>query len=591
MNKIISWILGSLREMHFHAKLLSQMTLMAAVMPALGWGPFAHPHINRRALEEAERRAGEGDDSVNRETLDLIRRHRDTFTFAANSADAISNHHVIHDLPIYDYTHNYIPDENTEGEPVFGCALVDTWLRHRGSFPEEDAAVAYGWLAHQLADWYPHYAHIDNEGNLAQDERTRADQIGTFSGYADSHPVLGPDFFSPVLAEQRLFNHALIELFYDILILERAGADSYLDRNHVELFSAEGGTSLITECAKRFGHRRCVVPPEHVGPLKKDFDFVIDGMRILIELMKKVRPDLPAMLQARDIEPITHGWDFIDRSVSKVVERVFCTTNERMGELAEAGLGEADASDVAAGLRLEVTRKPTTLGSVFFEFARKLGMTTAFSVLKPMLIDPAGLRLKTKLLGFIPLQLDLSNWLISELSRAAGARLLRGESKPDPVQDFLSALLLDKRADLGKAVNRFRQAAKPVIAFGDPLEAKPPTKREVEYMVKEMLSKQKLQVCIYPASGFRDERLRKSKAIDDRSLLFRLNGYPITDPIFRDLLEPDIHFQRGNSECELVVECNLKRPLQEAEHHLFIDARDRSGIWARNQDLLIRVGG
>jgi len=197
-----------------------------------------------------------------------------------------------------------------------------------------------------------------------------------------------------------------------------------------------------------------------------------------------------------------------------------------------------------------------------------------------------GIKLTGKLIWRIGWEVELGQRLISGLARAVSSRLLQGESKPDPLREFMTALLLDESADLKEAVERFRLAAKPVIAFGRPSRAEPLTPDAVEEMLREGL----LEVRIYPASGFRDARLRRAKALNDKTLLFRLNGYPITSPVYRDLLEVKVGFAGNNPECELVVQCKLKRPLASGDYHLFIDAQDQSGVWARNQDLLVHAG-
>ncbi len=581
MRRIWQLVVPYLHASLVRARLLLKTTMMAAVMPALGWGPFVHPHINRRALEEAQERANQGDIKINRATLELLSAHQDTFIFAANSADAISNHNVIHGLPIYDYAHNYLPDSNTNGEPLFGYALVDTWRKHRAQFPEEDGVIAYGWLAHQLADWYPHYAHINQDGRLNENERLSANESTSFSGYADSHPVLGNDYLRPVLNEQRLINHALIELFWDILILESDNVDQYLDKNQVKLFPKRGETSLITECAKLFGRDYCVIPAEHVGPLKSDFDFVIDGMRILIELMKKARPGLPGLLAESGPATIGYGRDLIERSVNKVVEDVFCVDDSTIDDITRQLTKPAAADAARAGLSIDVHQTPKTVGSIFFRLALQLGMTKFATELKPVLVDKP-----REFLGIrFPRRLDPRVRLISEMVKAGGKRLTAGTSANDPLVNFQSKLLLDGTATLGDAVEAWRLAAKPAIALGDPSDHRKP-----ELIARDMLLQNRLDIRICPASRRSDDAIKRDqKAIEDSSLLLRLNGHPIAGLAQTGAAVLTRKHLNNDPLAELVIECKLNQPLTRGVHHLFVDAKDRSKVWAHNKDLLIEV--
>jgi|WetSurMetagenome_2_1015567.scaffolds.fasta_scaffold87919_2 hypothetical protein len=574
MTSIRNWI----KRMLILGKLFAVQVAVAPILIALCWGPFVHPYICKSALQKAKKRADDGDENINRDTLDLISRNEDTFVFAGNSADAISNFNVINDLPIYDYAHNYMPDINTVGQPVFGYSLIDEWFKNQEVFPEREGVIAFGWLAHQLADWYPHYANITASGELNSDELVPADEINSFSGYADSHPVMGKDFLPAVLAQQRLLNHALIELFWDIVILNRFTRDQFLKDDRVEFFGLyqNNRRCLLSDCSTRFFKKnQCHIPIEHIEPLKKDFDLVIDGMRILIELMKRTRPDLVKLLTKTEIAGVRQGEYFINRSIDKVVEGVFCISNQEISAQAFSPAQVIEAGSGTQPLAFEVVNKPATIGNQFFKLARKVGMGTMLADFKTILVHP---RDSTQKVIASAIKVEL----LPQISKCAADRLLNNE--PDGYRDFIATLLLDKKADLAGAIKKFRSAAKPVIVFNSPGEQSQDFTRHIE----RLFAGGNLQVRIYPAAGLTDESLKKVKAIDRSSLLFRLNGFPIDHPIYQGILDVSIDFEAPEVlESALLINCRSKGNFTSGQYHLFLTARDMSGVEADYYDILV----
>ena len=82
---------------------------------------------------------------------------------------------------------------SAQGVPRFGYALVNEWYENRSKYPEHHVAIAAGWLAHQLADWYPHYACIRDDGELDDDPTRVADGLSIFAGFANALTIFGAD--------------------------------------------------------------------------------------------------------------------------------------------------------------------------------------------------------------------------------------------------------------------------------------------------------------------------------------------------------------------------------------------------------------
>ena len=95
-------------------------------------------------------------------------------------------------IDLYDYAHNYHPD-HAQGVPRFGYTLVNEWYENRSKYPEHHVAIAAGRLAHQLADWYPPYACIRDNGELDDDPTRVADGLSTFAGFANALTIFGAD--------------------------------------------------------------------------------------------------------------------------------------------------------------------------------------------------------------------------------------------------------------------------------------------------------------------------------------------------------------------------------------------------------------
>jgi len=256
--------------------------MLFTVSPCFMCGPFAHPYINKKALERAQERLNNGDQSINRELVDACRKHEDAFVFGGNSADTVSMHHVVNGISIYDYSHNAIPDE-AKGVPVFGYTLIDQWFREPDKRSTEELAIACGWLGHQIADWYPHYAKIEKDGVLSTEPESPADEIAAFSGYADSHPIFGDGYCPAVLRANTVAEHALIEFFHDSRILDKERTGLFVNPNKGLAGFGHDKRNLLTITSERFRRTNVRIPHQHIKYLNRDFDKVIFYMRVLIE--------------------------------------------------------------------------------------------------------------------------------------------------------------------------------------------------------------------------------------------------------------------------------------------------------------------
>lgn len=306
--------------MAFRWRQVLKLVLLLPILPVLAYGPVMHPILAFRALKEARKRLDEGDDSVNRDLVETAEANQETFTLAANSADAISANHMLNNMWIYDYAHNFVPDSG-DGRPLFGYTLLDEWFRAREGntpYPPRDLALAMGWLAHQLGDTYPHYTRCPLEAP-------------EFEGYAESFRILGPDFHHEVLDQYKTVEHGLVEFFHDLIAL--FGPDGEPLREGVRLEFFEGGAgNLLTRTSERFGAaHRVRIPPEHLPSLKANFQAVIDGTVFLAHLVRRLQPKLhPNLL-------VKLGPDHarcLDQSTRDIVSGLFLKSRHELAQLA-----------------------------------------------------------------------------------------------------------------------------------------------------------------------------------------------------------------------------------------------------------------
>lgn len=582
-------------------RMAARVAALLPLMPLLAWGPFTHPVICRRALERAENELRRGSKKINRRLVEAAARNRNVFYFAGNSPDAISLNHDLARLSIYDYSHNYIPDLPT-GSPAFGYALIDQWRKGQpgpgtpgapGSpcapgapgasvhsarsgtpYPERDLAVACGWLAHQLADWYPHYAKITAEGKLAPDPLGLGDGGLTFNGYANAHRVFTPSYFPEVLRRYTMAGHGLIELFWDLVhYTERT--EPYLRRNRMELTAIPGpggpGDNLLTRTSERFSDQ-CRIPPEHLPHLAKDFNDVIAGAGAFLDFLAGDYPDLRDEVLGA-FGPGGGEPDYFELSVEKVVDGLFRQSFEEIEALAQAGLAAAGSRErVPGGMApgatdvppVEVREIRTTPGTILFRIFRTIGSALAP---KPGRSPLAVLWNRSLLF----LDRSLLRLVIRRLRRyLAGAKARTSDY--DALLVFFTALLSSRRRSLAAARKRFREIVRPVVSPRDDLPA--------------MIQAGVLRLTFTPARNFAALKTeQEAKALDLRTLLVRWNGYDVrTRP---DLFDFSASFRNNDPLEELEVTCRFKHDPPPGAHHLFAGVRDLGGVHSRHLDLEI----
>ncbi|MEW6541313.1 MAG: hypothetical protein AB1402_06850 [Bacillota bacterium] len=551
--------------------------LLIPLLPLLGWGPATHPLLNKWALERAHAERKRGNKKINGEILARLSAHRETYMFAGNSTDVISLDHLKSGgKSIYDYAHNYYPD-HAGGSPVFGYQLIDEWreaaLGHREiTYPERDFAVACGWLSHQLADWYAHYAPIDRQGRLVSETGAAPDGHAVFSGYSNAHRALGAWFLPEILHRYRLIDHALIEFAHDFLLL--VGAEPLRRHNRVELFhtySADGKRrNLLTAASERYQGVTARIWPENVDAWKKDFNSLIRGQLVFVELLLHRNPWLAETVR-RSLDPAETGQpDYLELCVAKIVDELFCKSFAEISELARRSECRPGGSTPAVEIR-EFGRS----GTVLFEIFRRVGEYVSPELTRRLTRceDGANLRL---LWGLV----DVRACLVRELARHGAARGFWGLAQsvyPDPALWGFLEELMRGADDLEAPRERFRRALQPVVELAGPANL------NEEERLRRMLEAGELRVQIVP--GIALDRPLPEKEINPVTVRFWINNYPVSD------LARFFELDSGWDGFRLMLRCLVREPLCSGRHYLYVDAADNAGTEARALRREIGIGG
>ncbi|MEW6572375.1 MAG: hypothetical protein AB1374_01910 [Bacillota bacterium] len=545
---------------------LFKRTLLLPLFPVFWWGPVTHPYINQRALERAEQEAASGDPKINRDLLSRLQRYRDVFVFSGNSADSIATQHILTRSPVYDYTHNSVPD-CASGTPLFGYSLIDEWLndQKRGArlYSEEDFAVACGWLAHQLADWYAHYAPVDRHGELAKDPSASPSNATVFEGYANSHRVLGADFCPEILRQYRLIDHALLEFFYDFLIAH-ADVEERFNTNRLDFFRnyrRKGRYfNLLTAASERFRGAAARIHPGEITVLEENLHAIIKGIRMLIQLSTFLRPGLPDAID-RGLRPEAGEPDYVGLSIERVLNGLFRKSYEEIARLADP----TRTTDRDIYPEPLVVREVMQPGTLLFRFAHRLGsLLPDFS--PPLFRSPDDFSLR--FLRVFELRGKIAAYLTAGISAEKLAAFARTEDE-SALLAFFTVLLSTPQPELDAARARFRALLRPVVEFSGHPEASESQKLSV------MLNNGEISVRIIPAIALNDPASRIQKGLDMASLRFYFDGYDVQADKRCELLLIPV------DDCNLKVRVILNDGIAEGYHRLAVTIRDNYGVAAK----------
>jgi hypothetical protein len=534
---------------HFHKILKNALLLI--IFPVLWWGPMVHPHINRLALRKAEKELASGNTGLNEDLIRRLEANEEAFIFAGNSADAISMNHILNNVSVYDYAHNAIPD-TFEGSPQFGQALIDEWRQaydgqRDARYSDRDFAVACGWLAHQLADWYPHYASTDGSGRLVGAGRQSGDGIKIFSGLANSHRVLGTDYYPEILNKYEVIDHALIELFYDLLTLQDHRKE--LKKNHVEFFDVKDNRCLLTATSERYIGKAARIPPEIINELWKTHNFVIRGLRSLLKFLSIVRPGTVSAIRNTIDPKITGATDYISLSADHVVNGLFSLSYNEINRRAAENLL---AKDVANNISV---KKP---GHLLYPILRELGI---FADMHKAFLFPEQFYWTSKMHGGIVFEN-----LVSFLDNHKKIAYTQRNHDAEALLCFLSELILRDHQDLSVPLEHFRQTVRPVIEF----DAAGGSEEE---NLKQMLRSRRLTLRFIPATS--PVHPEDNKLLHRNQLNFKIDGYDVS-------LIPESYLLTESWEGKvLTLTCYLLKPPRMGVHNLFVDISDQGGTSAR----------
>lgn len=546
--------------------------LLLPIMPCFMWGPVVHPYINKRALETAKERVKRGSNKpANQLLVETLARHRDVYIYAGNSADAISSNHVLNGVYIYDYSHNNIPD-CANGSPVFGYRLVHRAIENLKSAGSEgermrrsrELALACGWLSHQLADWWPHYRSFGKDGKPTPDERV-ADEVETFSGYADSHQILGSNFYPDVLAATKDVDHAIVELFHDAYVLFTDDSRHFRPGAICALAPTSKQDNLITLVSEAFadsGEAR--IPPEHIPALIEDFNAVISGMHSMILLLKVLQPAFEPMV--KQFCESGEKLRYVDSSVEYVVDNLFALSADEIERRATGNI-----PGIVGGInKLEIIKRRS--GTRLMNLALRLAKALPPKIISTACKPNGDLSLALRTLGRLTLlRLDIGSDLVGVLKTlllSAIESLGRRKEDIRSLACFVSALLSEAENPLEAARDKYCTNLRPLVRIGAPGDLRTGTREED--LLRTMYQEQReLRFRIVPAvkrqGGSDDYR------IDRESLLVRINGYDHNDPrapfVVKSEFQGDI----------LVCVVSLKPGFQATDLHVFVNANDYRG--------------
>jgi hypothetical protein len=391
---------------------------------------------------------------------------------------------------------------------------------------------------------------------LAGDGRRAGDRISVFSGFANSHRVLGTGFHPEILHRYEVIDHALLELFYDLLAYQDYRKE--LRRNHLEFFDTAGVYCLLTAASERYVGTAARIPSEEIGSLATTYDLVITGEHFLLSLLALVRPGIIAAIRNTFDPRITGATDYIPLSVDHVVNGLFRLSYE---EISSRASEELLATGVVSGISV---KKP---GHLLYPIIRDLGIFAGQNV-TPAYSDPSWRS---------PLQNRIVvKKLVSFLEHRKTTAYSQRKHDTEALLDFLRELLLRDHQDLGVALQKFRQGVRPVIILDGPGDTE-------EAALKQMLMLRRLAFRFIPAAT--PGNPEDDKTLDRTQLNFKIDGYDV-------LQMPDSYRVHESWEDGGVLSliCDLLKPPRVGTHNLLVDIHDRGGTSARYLDFEFKFG-
>ncbi len=417
---------------------------------------------------------------------------------------------------------------------------------------------------------------------LSQDPTHIADEISTFSGFADAHLVLGDNFFPSVLRTNAVVEHALIELFYDIIAVHEDAYELFSDPHKcLTMFPGTDG-NLLTVTSERFRGRFTRVPPEHIPSLEQHFRQVIFLLRLLIESIRIHKPKLIATLRSR-------FWreEFVEHSVDRVVDCLFCRD---LAEISELAVPQADTRAASSwdAYKLINSKMGTTLFDILYSMGKPLQSWEPPRLWKAVR-DPAELLVPRNGPALIRwVKAGLIRYLVApqlkrRLRELMDTRIYRSSLvEKNSLISFLLPLLVDGTGDpINLAIQSFKRAAPPIVT----LDLEPAGVLPSPESVAVLFKRGKIPIRISPAVPPGDPELGAQKALDRSTLIFRIDGYDVTHrPDLFDVAEE--RWENG----ELVLNVGLRGPLAGEQHHIFVDIHDHTGTHSKYLDLEVTLG-
>ena len=536
-----------------------KLMLVLPIMPLFMWGPFTHPIINKLAHEKAQKRYKNGDKNINPLIIETINKHAETFYFAGNSPDAIAINNILTNISVYDYTHNYHPD-NVWGSPVFGYQLINRWVKS-GKYPYKDLAIACGWLSHQVADWFAHYAAFDEKGNLLDNPYQESNNTTIFSGYSNSHRVFGTEYNPVILDKYSITNHALIEFFYDLILFSKY-KDSLLKDTRVELFDHESSDNLLTYTSEFYKGTAVRIPPGEIALMKENFTFVIGGMEVLLNLCLAIRPELPDLLYS------IYKDACLPQVVDSVVDKVFCLPTETIDKHV---VYHTDHNDIIAPVKVERIQRS---GTILFPIVHKLGASIDPKKLTPYI---SGKPIKISFFwGLLQLRLGFIFNFMKSLA-ISNLRKLSNREDSGELLAYISKLLVDNENNLNSPLENYRSNLRPIIKLHGN------ESHNEQKLLTTMFQQKNIKFRVYPPIYYGDHENSSSKKINPHSLTLRLNGYEVT----KHTKDFQLNIKSNND--ILDISCRILRDITPGQYHITINIKDESGIVSNTLDYEIMV--